>query len=503
MSVNPGRAVALSLLAFLLAAPTAEAAPAPSRSRTHVDVLSCITGNSVVAARRGCRAAPGAGHESTQDTGIDGTIALATTGGRTSLYAVANRSSALSQLTLGAGEALSFGACFTGNTFLDACTHVPGATANAPDAPISYPTAAVISPDGRFLYLASGDFHGSLIARFSRDPLTGTVTYLDCLSGDTDSGLAGPGGCTQLASAIRGGFGSGMYELSGLAISRDGARLYATASTDSSVSAFARDPATGGLSFVGCVTSNPKASHCAKVPRGDNRVLGGASSPVISADGKDLYVAADGAETVVAFTLNAAGIRFSGCVTRRDDRPPCRRGRANGPVAALSNPGGIVESADGRFVYVTSTFGTIVVLKRNRASGALSPVSCISGNLEDRGRCTLVPRAVDSADEVSLLSGVRVPVIAGSRTLIAPVRSPDGVLELRRNRRTGALAFLGCATGSIRFHSGRGAVCQRLPGATPNGVDSGFDKTTALVPGPGGLLYAAASRDGTISVLRP
>ena len=82
---------------------------------------------------------------------------------------------------------LSFAACLTGNTFIErSCPAVPGAYANSDQAPIAYPTAAAISPDGRSLYLVSGSFHGSVIARFSREPLTGALTYVDCLTGDTE-----------------------------------------------------------------------------------------------------------------------------------------------------------------------------------------------------------------------------------------------------------------------------------------------------------------------------
>jgi DNA-binding beta-propeller fold protein YncE len=493
------------LLGVLVLPPSADAASSPRSSSIHVDVLACITANSVVAAHRGCRTVPGAGYESSQDTGIDGTVALATSGSRTSLYAVGNRNSSLAQLTLGADRAFSFAGCVTGNTFLDACAHVPGATANAPEAPISYPTAAAISPDGRFLYLASGDFHGSVIARFARDPIVGTVTYEGCLTGDLGAGLTGPGHCAELASATREGFGSGLYEPTGLAISRDGTHLYVTAGGDSSISAFNRDPATGALSFTGCITSNPKAAACVKVPGGNNRVLDGVSSPVISADGKNLYAAANRAETVLAFTLGPSGaISLASCVSRRADRPPCRRGRPSGPVQALSNPGGVLESADGRFIYVTSTYGTIVTLERNRASGALTPMSCVSSDLADRGRCTLLPGSRASADDVSLLSGARTPVLsANGRLLITPVRSPDGIVELRRSSRTGALAFLGCATGNLRLSTAGHGVCQPLPGATRDGTNSGYYKTTALSPGPGNLIYAVASRDATIFLLRP
>jgi DNA-binding beta-propeller fold protein YncE len=470
-------------------------------------VLSCLTANTHVAARRGCRTVPGAGYEGSQSSGLDEAIALAAPRGGTSLYAVGNRNSSLAQLALGPSRALSLVACVTGNTFLDTCAHLPGATANAPEAPVSYPTAAAISPDGRSLYVVSGNFHGSVVASFARDPLAGTLTYRGCLTGDLGAGPAGPAACALLPTATREGYGSGLYESSGVAVSADGARVYMTAAGDGSVAAFARDPASGALSFVKCVSSNTRAGGCVRVP-GGNEVLEGIGAPLISPDGRYLYGAASRAATVSAFALGGAGaIRFAGCVTGSDEEQPCRRDRhPDGAAQALSNPAGLAGSADGRFLYASSTYGTIVALKRNRGTGALTVASCISSEPEDRGRCALVPATphrTRGTHHASLLTGVSTPLLTNARTLLAPVRTIDGLAELGRDPKTGALAFRGCATGNIDLSTARKGPCQALPKATHNGVNSGFYKTTALIPGPGSLLYAAASGDSTVSLLRP
>jgi WD40 repeat protein len=502
-------ALHLALPVLLLAPASAQAAPAPGPSAAglHVDVLSCVTGNTNVAAQQGCRKAPGAGYEGSQSSGLDEVLALATAGDRTAIYAVGGRNSSLAQLALDRPSgAISFISCLTGDKFVDDCTQLPGATSNAPEAPVSHPTAAAISPDGRSLYLVSGDFHASVVARFSRDPLSGALAYEGCLTGDLGAGPAGPAGCLALPGATREGFGSGLYEASGVAVSADGRRVYVTAAGDGSVAVFDRDPA-GGLSFLECVSSNPRASGCVRTP-GGNDVLEGLGAPVFSPDGRYLYAAASRDGTVVAFALGGTDtIRFAGCVTARDDAKPCRPGRhPDGPVAALSNPTDIAGSADGRFLYVSSTYGTIVALKRNRASGALSAVSCVSSEAEDRGRCTGVPaiRRTRGAHHASLLTGVRAPLLsANGKTILAPVRTIDGIARFHRNPKSGALSFRGCATGNLQLSTARKGPCQPLPNATRNGTDSGFYKTTALIPAPGGLLYAAASGDATVSLLRP
>lgn len=493
-------AIALSLLAL------ASAPPAAGRG-VHVAVLSCVTANSHVAARRGCATVPGAGYESTQRSGLDGVKALTADASRSSLYAVGTETnSSLAQLALSPSRSLSFAGCLTGDSVVKACTALPGATANAAEAPLSYPTAAAISPDGRSLYVASGSFHASVIARFARDPLTGTLAYQDCLTGDLEAGPTGPGGCSPLPSATKDGYRSGLYEASGIAISADGSHVYVTAAGDDSVVSFDRDPASGALSFASCISSETRISACAHTP--SRNILEGLAGPVISPDGRYLYGSANRAETVSVFALSGSGApRFAGCVSRRADRQPCRQGRdPKGPVQALSNPGSEALSGDGRFLYVSSTYGAIVALRRNRASGALEPASCISSNAEDGGRCATVPaipKRTKGTHHSTLLTGARTPLTTSATTVLAPIRTIDGLVELNRNPRTGALGFRGCASGDLTLTAPGKGPCQRLPGATGKGSNSGFYKTTALIPAPGGLLYAAASGDATVSLLRP
>jgi len=470
-----------------------------------VAVVSCVSGNSHAAARQHCATVPGAGFEGSQSSGLDGATALTAAPG--SLYAVGNRSSAVTQLAAGS-HSLSFASCLTGDKFLDNCTQVPGATSNAPEAPISYPTASALSPDGRFLYVVSGDFHGSVIARFARDPLSGAIAYLDCLSGDEEAGPAGPAGCALIPTSTREGYGSGLYEPSGVAISADGRHLYVTAAGDGSVASFGRDPASGALTFVECLSSIRQGSGCARASGGGRRpIFQGIAAPLISADGRYLYAAAGEAETVATFALSSSGkLRLASCLSRRDDAAPCRPGpRPAGPVAALSNPGGLAASPDGRFLYASSTYGTIVTLRRDPASGALAASSCVSSERSDARRCTLLPatpKRSKGTHHASLLTGVRTPLPIGSGSVLAPVRTIDGILRFHRDPRSSALSYRACASAQIIL-SGSHGPCARLPGATRKGPDSGFYKLTTLLPAPGGLVYAAASGDATVSLLRP
>lgn len=504
-------AIARSLLlvaaSLALTLPTgAAAARGAGGKQSNVQVVTCLTGSARVAARVGCGSVASVGE---RDSALGSVAALAVDSSRGSVYAVSRRHASLAQLTLAPGRSFGFGGCVTGDLFDRSCPALPGASHNAVAAPLSSPTAAAVSPDGRSLYVVSGSFHGAVIARFARDPLSGSLTYAGCLTGDLAAGPGSAAGCEALPGATSDGYGSGIYEASGIAIAADGRRVYVSGAGDASLTALDRDPASGALSSAGCVSSNPKTRACAHAGVGRIPVLAGITSPWISPDGRYLYAAAYGGDAVAAFALRGtAAPRLASCVSSRDDRRPCRQGRRpQGPVAALSGPSGVTGSPDGRFLYVSSRFGRILVLRRKRATGALIPVSCISSRREDRRRCARVPASPQKANgvhNVSLLNGSRTPLLgAGGRTLLVPIGTLDGLAELRRNPRSGALRFRSCVTGDRRLSTAGEGPCQPLRTATGNGVNSGLSHLVALAPGPGRLVYAAAWGDATVSLLRP
>ena len=497
-----------AILALILLLPgTAGAARHALPRGFHAEVVSCLTGSPGVAERLGCGTVAGAGE---RDSALANVTALAVDSSRMSVYATGKRNSSLAQLALGSGRRLAFGACFTGDLFGRSCPALPGASHNAVEAPISWPNAAAVSPDGRSLYVVSGGgFHSSMVARFARDPAGGALAYQGCLTGDLDAGPSSPAACETLPGATSRGYGSGIYEASGVAIAADGRRVYVTGSGDASLTALDRDPASGALSFASCLSSNRTTRACAQIGDGHAPVLGGLGSPWISPDGRYLYAAASRGETVSAFALGGASpLRFAGCISSRDDRRPCRpAGRPEGVAAALESPSGLTGSPDGRFLYAGSRLGRIVALRRNRATGTLSLASCLSSRREDRRRCARTPASPQTnngSHNVSLLAGARTPLLgAGGRTLLVPVGSLDGLAELRRDPRSGALRYRGCVTGDRRLSTDGDGPCQPLRTRTGNGVDSGLSHLTVLVPGPGRLVYAAAWGDATVSLLRP
>jgi DNA-binding beta-propeller fold protein YncE len=146
--------------------------------------------------------------------------------------------------------------------------------------------AVAVSPDGANVYVASGIAGDNVaksygaVAILERDPATGAITEVGCLSSDgTDHQDGASGACTPEPSLLG---------TSGVAVSPDGKTVYVSSSSSASVVAFARNATTGALTRLGCFQGTPRPG----VPCGAASLMPSASSPVVSADGSALYVAA-------------------------------------------------------------------------------------------------------------------------------------------------------------------------------------------------------------------
>lgn len=185
-----------------------------------------------------------------------------------------------------------------------------------------------LSPDGRHLYVAGQGDNG--IAVFSRDVGTGLLSFvevhespvvgIDHLDGADDVEVSPDGAHVYVASRLDGAIAvfsrnlvSGSLAFAGgprdgvdgvdgldgatsLAISRDGRSLYAAGLTDDAVAVFARDAASGGLSFV-------------EVERdgvGGVDGLAGATAVSLAPDGSRLYAAGGGDDAVAVFDRDGA-----------------------------------------------------------------------------------------------------------------------------------------------------------------------------------------------------
>ncbi len=201
-----------------------------------------------------------------------------------------------------------------------------------------------LSPDGRNLYVATGDtnpFRESRISHFQRDPATGTMTYAGCVGTDFNGGAPT---CVALPPGVVSTAGP-----SSIAVSPDSRHVYTTGATGSSnefegvtaVTHFTVD-ANGGLWFADCVGNGP--SGCPAPP--DGTEFKAVGSMAVHPGGRDLYVATSGSidtDTITHFTPGAGGeLGFGSCVGATPV-PACAYG--------LPTTNGLASSPDGKHVY--------------------------------------------------------------------------------------------------------------------------------------------------------
>lgn len=313
------------------------------------------------------------------------------------------------------------------------------------------------------------------------------------------SQLAGAAGCVvpggisgvcATASAVAGG-------TNGIATSPDGSSLYAVSAGADSVLSLSRDASTGALAQLlgadGCVSDQGAYAGCA--------VGAGLATPnavVVSADGRHVYVASSGSDGIAAFGRDLT----DGRLTQLAGLGSCISSGAGvgcGTARAMDAADSLAISPDGAHLYVASSSrGTIAVLSRDAASGALSQALDASGclsvdGLDDTGAATCVP--------VPRLSGVGELAISADGASAYAAASVDGsVLAFSRDAATGALSWLAGADGCI---SDQGAALgcadgTGLAGATS--VDVTDDGSSVYVASSSGYV-ASFSRDAATGVL--
>ncbi len=172
----------------------------------------------------------------------------------------------------------------------------------------------VATPDGKHVYV-SGSINGA-IARFSRDPATGLLTYL----GET---IHNPPGGPHL-EAIR-----------KMAVSPDSKHLYTASVVSSAVSVFTRVEATGDLVFVQSLIDD----------QGGVTGLGGAKAAAVSPDGRQVYVAGFADDAIAVFDRDAT----TGVLTHSQALFD-----GVGGVDGLDSVDGVIVSPDGKHVYAVS-----------------------------------------------------------------------------------------------------------------------------------------------------
>lgn len=343
------------------------------------------------------------------------------------------------------------------------------------------PSAIGFSPDSRHLYVSG--YYGDSMAVFSRDAVTGELTFLE-------AHFDGSGGVDGLGGAY------------GVAVTPDGKHVYVTGEFDDSMALFSRDDTTGRLTFVQAFFD------------GINGIdgLSGANDIAMDTEGSHLYVSGYFMDSLAVFARDSGTGALSLVQVHHDD---------TAGVDGLSGARSVAMSADGAHVYVSGEYDNAVgVFARDSTSGQLNFVEMQKDRYEDAdglhgvvdvtvspdgnhlyaagyddnsvalfarhtttGQLTFIGTKKDGVDGVDGLSRVSaVAVSPDGGHLYAAGYYDDAVAVFRRNGTTGQLTFLEC------HKDGAGGV---------DGLNGARD--VAVSPD-GAHVYIAGYRDDAVAV---
>jgi len=306
---------------------------------------------------------------------------------------------------------------------------------------LAYAYSVAVSRDGKHVYVAGSQDNG--VAVFSRNPNTGSLSFVQAQ-------IDGMGGV------------DGLNDVQAVAVSPDGAYLYAAAYTgDGGIAVFRRSASTGALSFlesekngVGYADGIGVATAVAVSPDGQNVYatgtnllgngalaafapgvlsfvevqrdgvggvdgLGGAYSAAVSPDGKHVYAVGSTDNAVAVFSRDATTGSLSFVEAQKN-------GVAG--VHGLTEASGVAVSPDGKHVYATGRRDSaLAVFARNATTGAL----------------TFVEYQQDGIAGVDGLAGaLAVAVSPDGKQVYATGYADAAVAVFSRNPATGSLDFV-------------------------------------------------------------
>jgi len=272
---------------------------------------------------------------------------------------------------------------------------------------------------------------------------------------------AGPGGCVAGRNADDHDGCTAVPDLDdpeGLALSPDGAQLYAGVSNTGAALGFARSgagvlaplPPPGGCVGAPATGPSPTPARCTPLP-----VLALSKGVAVSADGRFLYVAAHDAVVGLARDPGTGNLNPlplpGGCVQQAPAPDGCAPGRG------LSDPQSLALTTDGRFLYAEAGNG-VAVFARDPGTGTLAqpagPEGCVqAGGTEG---CTAARTGT------SPFGSNGVVLSPDGRNLYEAF--DGGVAAFARDPQSGALTQLAGTKGCLTRGGKNG--CARYNGAT-------------------------------------
>ena len=326
-----------------------------------------------------------------------------------------------------------------------------------------------VAPDGSSVYVAASG--AGAVASFARDPGSGRIAEINCVSTNGTNGFDGTKGACADGDALSGA--------SSATVSPDGTFVYVTSYASSGVGIFARDLATGALTQVGCVRS---VRTCAGA-----RALGGAAGLAITPDGRNAYVAAADADAVSEFArdIETGSLSFIGCVSDDGTDRLCATGNA------LRGADAIVASPDGKNVYVAAgSSDAVLAFKRDSSTGLLKQIGCVMDAAPRPGSCVR-GRAISGILALALTKD--------GRTLFAAANESNALAVFARNPVSGAIKEVGCV--SEPSDEGNDGCAHAQPLTSPTGVAVTPDGGRVYLSVESGL--TAFDRDRVTGGLKP
>lgn len=220
----------------------------------------------------------------------------------------------------------------TGALTLIGCVgQLTGCSSTTPADAVSAPISVTVSADGSSVYVSSD---AGAVDEFQRDATTGALTFEGCIGAEV-------GGCTVPSKP------NSMHALGDVVISPDGTSVYVGSETGS-IAAFARNTSTGALTFTECIGYLPECNR-PSVYFAINEPL----SLAISPDGANLYAGNfnNGLIDVLSREAGTGKLTFTGCNGHFAEEPAAC---AEPPKGVPEGPLRIAISPDGADLYVAS-----------------------------------------------------------------------------------------------------------------------------------------------------
>jgi DNA-binding beta-propeller fold protein YncE len=269
-----------------------------------------------------------------------------------------------------------------------------------------------------------------------------------------------------------------------IAMSPDGSSVYVVAGSSQRVNAFRRDPATGGLTPIGCAGDNVATGCAAIAPLDSPHRL------AISPDGRSLYVTTGNSQTVTILARAPDGtLSPAGCVKDDASTATCAQ-----TVNELDFPEGLAVSRSGSSVYVTSPYQDLVISFDRAPDGALTRTGCIANT----GVATCGANTADG------LHGPKdVAVSADERNVYVADPPPAGNAVAVLSRASNGT--LSAPAGSCVKLTGTGQNCNQEAAGLGRAQEIAIspDDANVYVTGADSQALVMFARDGTTGALTP